>query len=233
MGRAIPFDPLVVAEDGEVVIVDKPPFLPTTSNGRIVDETVQALLAQRYGPEVTCIHRLDLLTSGLLIVSLNKATRGTYQVMFQQHRVHKTYRCLTEEADWFVGETRTVTVELANVPAERGVRVRMGGRIVHGPQDDVSGWREATTVVTYEGAGHWLLKPVTGRTHQLRATMTALGYPILGDDTYPIDRGLKLYNFDRVLHLVATELEYMDPLDGGARHWISTRDLYNPVGSPQ
>lgn len=220
MPRRIPFDPVVIAEEDEVLIVDKPPFLPTTSNGRIVDETVQALLAQRYGPEITCIHRLDLLTSGLLIVSRNKPTRGTYQVMFQEHRVRKTYRCRTEvPADWEVGETRTVTVELANVRGERGVRVRQGDEVVDAP------WLEATTAVTYDGDGLWCLKPVTGRTHQLRATMNSLGHPILGDDTYPVDRGLRLYEFDRVLHLVATELEYTDPLDGGERHWYSDRSV--------
>ena len=122
----IPFDPVVVAEEGGVVVVDKPPFLPSTPNGRLVRNTVLRRLRDRFGePELTCVHRLDRLTSGLLLVSRDAASRGAYQRLFQEGRVGKTYEALTVVADdWAPGESRDVVVELANVAGERGVRVR-------------------------------------------------------------------------------------------------------------
>lgn len=287
----IPFDPVVVAEEGEALVVDKPPFLPSTPNGRLVRNTVLQRLRDRFGePNLTCVHRLDRLTSGLLLVSRDAATRGAYQRLFQDGRVRKTYEALTVVADdWVPGESRDVVVELANVEGERGVRVRdpllddgpppaqSGVQGNDMPADDVPGndvpaddvpaglWRTATTRVTYVGTvaadigdllpemfggghgascacgtcgtrmtvGKWRLEPVTGRTHQLRATMAHLGYPILGDDTYPDDLGLDLGNVTRVLRLVATELRYDDPLDGGHRHFRSARDVADPLAEPE
>lgn len=288
----IPFDPVVVAEEAGALVVDKPPFLPSTPNGRLVRNTVLQRLRDRFGePDLTCVHRLDRLTSGLLLVSRDPASRGTYQRLFQDGRVRKTYEALTVVADdWEPGETRDVFVELANVDGERGVRVRdpllddgparansAGASSGHAnsghadprvpaddvPADDVPAelWRTATTRVTYVGTvasdigdvlpgaahgatcacgtcgtrmtvGKWRLEPTTGRTHQLRATMAHLGYPILGDDTYPDDLGLDLANVTRVLRLVATELRYDDPLDGSPRHFRSGRDVADPLADP-
>ena len=272
----IPFDPVVVAEEGGVVVVDKPPFLASTPNGRLVRNTVLQRVRDRFGePELTCVHRLDRLTSGLLLVSRDAASRGAYQRLFQAGRVGKTYEALTVVADdWVSGESRDVVVELANVAGERGVRVRdavlddgpSSGRpaVAAGEEPGVV-WRSATTRVTYVGTvaaevgdvlpgmfggghgascgcgscgtrmtvGKWRLEPATGRTHQLRATMAHLGYPILGDDTYPEDLGLDLGDVTRVLRLVATELRYDDPLDGRPRHFRSVRDVADPLAEPR
>lgn len=273
----IPFDPEVVAEEVGVVVVDKPPFLPSTPNGRLLRATVQQRLRDARGEaDLTCIHRLDRLTSGLLLLARDPATRGAYQRMFQDGAVSKVYECLTAVPDdWVPGQTRDVVVELANVDGERGVRVRdvvgdAGGDVDDGagrstglPQGAADGvtWKRAATRVTYVGpvaadigdvmpampggahaaacgcgacgtrmtVGTWRLEPTTGRTHQLRATMAHLGYPILGDDTYPDDLGLDLANITRVLRLVAVELAYVDPLDGGRRVWRSGRDVVDPL----
>lgn len=264
----IPFEPEVIAEEDGVLIVDKPPFLPATPNGRLVRNTVQQRLRDARGEDdLTCIHRLDRLTSGVMLVSREPSTRGTYQRLFQDGGVGKTYECLTVVADdWAPGETRDVTVLLANVPGERGVRVRgladgdaaadaAGAAATEPPHPDAP-WREARTTVTYLGTvaadigdvlgghgagcgcgtcgtrmtvGHWRLHPTTGRTHQLRATMMHLGYPILGDDTYPEDLGLDLAGTDRVLRLVATELRYDDPLDGQPRTWRTRKSVTSPA----
>ncbi|WJY99483.1 tRNA pseudouridine synthase C [Corynebacterium hansenii] len=282
----IPFDPVVVAEEAGIVVVDKPPFLASTPNGRLVRATVLQRLRDRFGePDLTCVHRLDRLTSGLLLVSRDPATRGAYQRLFQDGRVRKTYEALTVVPDdWAPGESRDVVVELANVDGERGVRVRdplLADASSDGVPDTADAtepttadsipdnlWRTAATRVTYvgtvasdvgdvlpgmfggaAGAGHsascscgacgtrmtvgkWRLEPSTGRTHQLRATMAHLGYPILGDDTYPDDLGLDLGNVTRVLRLVATELLYDDPLDGSPRHFRSNRDVADPLADP-
>ena len=122
----IPFDPVVLAVEPHVLVVDKPPFLASTPNGRLMRATVQQRLRdERDEPDLTCIHRLDRLTSGVMLVARDAGTRGVYQRLFQDGEVAKTYECLTVVADdWAVGETRDIEVLLANVPAERGVRVR-------------------------------------------------------------------------------------------------------------
>lgn len=270
----IPFDPVVLAEEPHVLVVDKPPFLASTPNGRLMRATVQQRLRDARGEDdLTCIHRLDRLTSGVMLVARDPETRGAYQRLFQDGAVAKTYECLTVVADdWAPGETRDITVLLANVPAARGVRVRdvsaspeppHPGQPHPEPPHPDAPWREARTRITYLGpvaaeigdvlpsmfgghgatcgcgacgtrmtVGRWRLEPATGRTHQLRATMAHLGYPILGDDTYPDDLGLDLGNVTRVLRLVATELLYDDPLDGRPRTWRSRRDVTAPAAFP-
>lgn len=284
----IPFDPVVLAVEPHVLVVDKPPFLASTPNGRLMRATVQQRLRdERDEPDLTCIHRLDRLTSGVMLVARDAGTRGVYQRLFQDGEVAKTYECLTVVADdWAVGETRDIEVLLANVPAERGVRVRdmpETSAATEGAESTRTGtaatpdlsdlpepphpeapWRAARTRITYLGpvaadigdvlpsmfggvhgatcacgtcgtrmtVGKWRLEPATGRTHQLRATMAHLGYPILGDDTYPEDLGLDLGNVTRVLRLVATDLLYDDPLDGLPRTWRSRRDVTDPAKDP-
>ncbi|MDO4610351.1 pseudouridine synthase [Corynebacterium sp.] len=253
----IPFDPVVVAEEERLLVADKPPFLASTPNGRLQRATVQQRLRESRGePELVSLHRLDRLTSGLILVSRDPATRGAYQRMFEEGGVAKRYEALTAAPDdWAPGETREIAVDIANVPGERGVRVREPGAAADPLPDGVT-WREAVTDVTYVGLvpadvgdvlGHshpaactcgacgtvmsvakWSLRPRTGRTHQLRATMHHLGSPILGDDTYPCDLGLSLDDVTRALRLVAVELFYDDPVDGMPRHWRSARRVEDP-----
>lgn len=86
----IPFDYRVVYEDGDLIVVDKPHFLPTTSNGRIVRETLQTRLRVDYGEDsIVPLHRLDRLTSGLVLCSRNPRTRAAYQLF------SKSVRCLS------------------------------------------------------------------------------------------------------------------------------------------
>ncbi|WP_297450950.1 pseudouridine synthase [uncultured Corynebacterium sp.] len=121
----IPFEPTIVAGTDEFLVVDKPPFLPATPNGRIVANTVQERLRRKLGePEIVAVHRLDLLTSGLMLLSRNPATRARYQQLFQNREITKEYECLTVMPDdWHAGQSREVTLLLDPNPAGRGVKV--------------------------------------------------------------------------------------------------------------
>ena len=91
----IPFHYEVLYADRDLIVVDKPHFLPTTSNGRIVRETVQTRLRVECGEdEIVPLHRLDRLTSGVVVCSRNPATRGAYQELFARRKVHKEYHAL-------------------------------------------------------------------------------------------------------------------------------------------
>ncbi|MDO5029471.1 MAG: pseudouridine synthase [Corynebacterium sp.] len=253
----IPFEPVIVAATDDYLIVDKPPFLPATPNGRIVANTVQERLREALDePEIVAGHRLDLLTSGLMLFSRTPETRSVYQQLFQTQQIRKEYECLTVMPDdWQPGQTREVHLLLDPNPGGRGVKVV--------PIDDTenatspkSQLKIAHTTVTFLGplaadigdlhqancscghcstrmqVGHWRLQPHTGRTHQLRATMDWLGYPILGEDTYGPSSSDGGDKYRPQLRLTATSLEFVDPMTGKRRAYRSARDIAQAADAP-
>lgn len=199
----IPFDYRVVYEDGDLIVVDKPHFLPTTSNGRIVRETLQTRLRVDYGEDsIMPLHRLDRLTSGLVLCSRNPRTRSAYQRLFQERAVVKHYRARVAAPFSFDG---TVRLGMRRVRGERQVRVEPSGT------PTVTRVRVRGTV-----ADVW---PLTGHTHQIRVVLKHLGHPIVGDDTYPVDRGLSLYDFSTPLQLSHIAMSFKDPLSGEKREF--------------
>ncbi|MCQ9172009.1 pseudouridine synthase [Corynebacterium amycolatum] len=279
----IPFEPAIVADTDEFLVVDKPPFLPATPNGRIVANTVQERLRRSLGEsEIVAVHRLDLLTSGLLLLSRNPATRARYQQLFQNQEITKEYECLTVMPDdWHVGETRDVTLLLDPNPAGRGVKVVETDDTARAAAKNPK-FKLSRTTVTFLGpvaadigdvlasssggsggvtsasiplhavgcgcghcgsrmqVGHWRLQPHTGRTHQLRATLDWLGYPILGEDTYGREAGAQgpsasagsAPKYTPQLRLTATALAFVDPVTGERRTYRSARNIADPADAP-
>lgn len=205
----IPYDYEVLYEDAHLIVVDKPHFLPTTSNGRVVRETVQTRLRVDYGEDhIVPLHRLDRLTAGVVICSRNPDTRGRYQRLFQERMVRKRYKALTVHP---LDVDETITLGMRKEKGSRQVKVDSSG---------------TTTVTRVLAAGNEAnLWPVTGHTHQLRVLLNHLGAPILGDDTYPMDRGLDLYDFSSPMSLLHAACEFTDPLDGKLRVFRSGRVL--------
>jgi tRNA pseudouridine32 synthase/23S rRNA pseudouridine746 synthase len=202
---AIPFRHSVVFEDRDLIVVDKPGFVPSTSNGRIVRETIQTRLRLSYGEdEIVPLHRLDRLTSGILVCSRRRETRGAYQRLFQDRLVGKWYVArvsgrVTVGEDW-----ELVELPLLKERGHRQVRVADGGV-------------ETRTWLRRTGDKEVEVRPVTGHTHQIRVVLSHLGMPILGDDTYPADRGLDLHDFSSPLQLRAVSISFPDPFSGVRR----------------
>ena len=199
----IPFDYRVVYEDGDLIVADKPHFLPTTSNGRIVRETLQTRLRVDFNEDsIVPLHRLDRLTSGLVLCSRNPHSRAAYQQLFQERAVVKHYRAQVAAPFSFGG---TVRLGMRRVRGERQVRV------------DSTGTPTVTRVcASGTTADVW---PLTGHTHQIRVVLNHLGHPIVGDDTYPVDRGLDLYDFSTPLLLSHVALSFSDPFTGHKREF--------------
>lgn len=207
----------VVHRDDRVVVVDKPAFLSTVPRGRHVTQSLVVRLRDELGlPDLTPMHRLDRVTSGLVLCATGKEWRGAYQSMFAGGTVRKTYRALAPYRAELEPPT-TVRNHIAAIPGT--------GRAEVVPDAPVN----AETLVELEerrgDLAVYRLTPRTGRTHQLRLHLRDLGAAIVDDPLYPVDLGVDVDDFTRPLQLLASELEYADPVDGAPRHFVSPRSL--------
>ena len=208
----IPFHHTVVHADQDLIVVDKPGFLPSTSNGRIVRETVQTRLRVEFGEdEIVPLHRLDRLTSGVLVCSRRAATRGSYQRLFQERGVDKLYRARVRGTVSVGEEWQMVELPLRKERGRRQVTVADGGVLTQ-------------TWLRCLGDDVLEVRPVTGHTHQIRVVLNHLGMPIRGDDTYPVDRGLSLSDYGSPLALRAVSVAFDDP-HGGSRRVFRVEDV--------
>ncbi|MCQ9387848.1 pseudouridine synthase [Brevibacterium sp. 50QC2O2] len=221
----IPFEVTTVYEDADLLVVDKPHFLASTPNGRFVREcVVTRARVERDEPDLVAIHRLDRVTAGLLVLSRRPQTRGAYQSLFQARRVHKQYLALARLPRGFDPETFAGGFPLerhSRLDKEPGTRQMLE---VPGPANAHTTLEFVRAVASAQGearTGLFRLHPHTGRTHQLRVHMNALGLPILGDPVYPRDLAPDPYDFSSPLQLLAHRLAFTDPLTGREREFES------------
>jgi tRNA pseudouridine32 synthase/23S rRNA pseudouridine746 synthase len=210
----IPFEYTLLFQDAHLVAVDKPHFLPTVPGGRYVQETVLVRLKQALGLDsLAPLHRLDRETAGVTLFCIHPAERDAYHALFRQHQVHKTYEAI---APW-----------RAELPAVRRSRIVQGEPFFR--YCEVPGEANAEThIALLETMGDWAryqLSPTTGRTHQLRIHMAALGVPIRNDHWYPELAPVADGDFSAPLQLLARCIAFTDPITGQARQFSSTRDL--------
>ncbi|MBB1255763.1 pseudouridylate synthase [Streptomyces sp. OF3] len=213
----VPFEVEVVYRDERVVVADKPHFLATTPRGGHVTETALARLRRDLDlPELQPAHRLDRLTAGLVLFVVQPRHRGAYQALFQRRQVRKEYRAV---AGYDPAVPLPATVR-SRIVKERG---ELTAREVPGEPNSES---RIELLEEHEGRGLYRLVPHTGRTHQLRVHMNALGLPILGDPLYPrVVAEAERDDYARPLRLLAASLEYTDPVTGEASRFASRRRL--------
>ncbi|MDT0490325.1 RluA family pseudouridine synthase [Streptomyces griseus] len=209
----VPFPVGVVYRDERLVVVDKPHFLATTPRGRHITETAVARLRRELGvPALQPAHRLDRLTAGLVLFVVRPEERGAYQTLFRDRLVRKEYEAVAPYDPELV-LPRTVR---SRIVKERGV---LAAREEPGEANSES----RVELVERRGAlGRYRLVPATGRTHQLRVHMNALGVPIVGDPLYPVVAAEgAVEEWDRPLQLLARRLEFTDPVSGEPRRFES------------
>lgn len=230
----VPFEVVVVHRCERLVVVDKPPFLAVTPSGRHLQETVLVRLLQQLGlRDLSPLHRLDRDTAGVLAFSADPATRAAYQALWRERQVHKVYEAvvLWREGLAFPFTARHRLVEprgegaafhqMQVAPGEPNAETFV--ELLQGP--------DALDPATVPGAAPGQpvallrLTPVTGRKHQLRAQLAALGLPIVGDRVYPVLQPEGPDDFTRPLMLLARGLAFRDPVDGSARTFESGRTL--------
>jgi tRNA pseudouridine32 synthase/23S rRNA pseudouridine746 synthase len=208
----VPFDIPVLYRDGDIVVVDKPHFLATMPRGRHVAQTAVVRLRRELDlPELSPAHRLDRLTAGVLLFTTHREIRGAYQTMFARGEVRKTYLARAAVAP----DLEFPTVLTSRIIKRRG----------HLQAIEEQGEPNAETLIEHLGDGLYRLTPRTGRTHQLRVHMAALGLPIVGDPLYPNVVDVAPDDFTRPLNLLAHRLVFDDPVSGHHREFVSTRTL--------
>ncbi|MEO6292511.1 MAG: pseudouridine synthase [Burkholderiaceae bacterium] len=212
----IPFDEVILHQDEHLIVVDKPHFLPVTPSGKYLQETVLVRLKRKLGlDDLVPIHRIDRDTAGLVLFSVQAETRGAYQALFRDRAVHKTYEAI---APW--------RADLV-FPLTRHSRIVEGEGFM--TQTEVEGTPNALThIQLLEVKGQFAryqLSPVTGKRHQLRVHMNALGLPILGDGIYPVLTPEGQIDHENPLQLLAKSIEWLDPITQTLRRFESRREL--------
>jgi tRNA pseudouridine32 synthase/23S rRNA pseudouridine746 synthase len=211
----------VLHVDDDLVVADKPPFLPVIPAGGFVTQTLLARLIARLGnDQLVPLHRIDRLTAGLVLFSANPATRGAYQALFREQRIEKIYQALA------------APLPPLDFPLRRASRIVAGTPFFRMCESAGAPNSESVIEVLERGARVWRyqLRPVSGKKHQLRVHMAALGAPILNDPLYPqlistSDAQPAPDDPARPLQLLAQGLRFCDPLHGGERRFESRQRL--------
>lgn len=219
----VPFEANIVFEDEWLVVADKPHFLPVTPGGRYVRETLLVRLkAQLDCPELSPLHRIDRETAGLVVLCKRPADRHAYQLLFRQRRVHKRYLAVAPAP----GGTEFPLVRHSRIEENPAQFFRM-----HEVDGEPNSETHICLLAQQGGYGLYQLEPVTGKRHQLRVHMNALGLPILGDQFYPtVRRGPdEPEDFADPLRLLAQAIAFEDPINGQSRRFESQRTLTWPA----
>ena len=212
----LPFAETVLYQDEHLLVADKPHFMPVTPSGRYLQQTLLVRLKRRLDlPELSPLHRIDRDTAGLVLFSVQQRTRGAYQALFRDRQITKHYDAV---APW-----------RPDVPFPRDHRSRLEESPQFFRMHEVPGDPNShTRMQVLQVAGDWALyrlSPITGKRHQLRVHMAALGLPLRNDPFYPVVNDAPEGDYSRPLQLLARSLEFVDPLTRGPRVFESQQRL--------
>ncbi len=200
-----PGPPDILHQDADILVLNKPSGLLTVP-GRPEEhaDSLKTRVQQRF-PDARVVHRLDLDTSGVIVMALNAQAHRHLGLQFERRKTAKTYVARIHghpDRDWGRIELPLI-VDWPNRPRQMVDHTRGRPAITDW---EVIGWEDTATRVH--------LHPITGRSHQLRVHMLSLGHPILGDPLYAHEAAFQAA--DR-LHLHAESLTVHHPT-GGQRH---------------
>lgn len=192
---------MVLAQDRAAIVLNKPPGLATQGGTRTtahVDGLLDAFVAEG-GPRPRLVHRLDKDTSGVLLVARTPGSAAFFSKRFSGRSAKKVYWALVMGVpDVSHG---MIEAPLAKQPGSGGEKMHV---------DEEAGQPAKTRYRVVERAGNaaaWVeLEPLTGRTHQLRAHMAAIGHPIVGDGKYGGRDAFLTGSVSRKMHLHARRL---------------------------
>ncbi|MDO4271880.1 MAG: RluA family pseudouridine synthase [Candidatus Saccharibacteria bacterium] len=207
------FRKFVIYQDDNVIVINKPIGLLVHSKGGINHEfTVEDYVRSQFNPSelaansgnnrLGIVHRLDRATSGILICARNLATASILSRQFAERKAHKTYLAVTSKTPYELEAKIDLPIG-RNLNQPSTFRVDGKGKAAVTNYRVIGSYPDGTSLVE--------LKPVTGRTHQLRVHLAYLGCPIVGDNVYGNGK------FGDRLMLHAWQLEISIPDGKGGR----------------
>lgn len=216
----IPYEEEILFQDAHIVVADKPHFLPVTPSGLYLHQTLLNRLKKKTGIQtLSPIHRIDRDTAGLVIFSINPSERAQYQNLFRDRLVKKVYEAIAPYSEALI-QRLPLTYQSRLEESENFLQMQ-----------EVDGEPNADTAIELlEITKTWAryrLTPGSGKKHQLRCHLNALGIPIKGDQIYPVLTPYQEYDLDfsNPLQLLAKEIHFNDPISNQNRTFISKRVL--------
>ncbi len=200
--------------DEAMLVLDKPAgLLSVPGRGDDKQDCLSARVQAIY-PAALVVHRLDMATSGLIVMALGARAQRTLNDAFAQRQVEKRYvavvqGCLPEQVGEWGEIDLPIIVDWPNRPR------RMIDHVTGKPS--LTRWQRVSFDVERQTT-RVALAPVTGRSHQLRVHLQALGHPIVGDALYG---GIDPTAPDQRLLLHASELTLAHPVSGVLMHFTS------------
>ena len=213
----IPLEEKILFQNDELLVACKPPFLPVTPSGPYVNECLLNRLRRKTGnSSLVPLHRIDRETSGLVLFSMNKETRGLYGGLFLSGTIEKTYEALSEVS--FPPERKDWTVENRLVDDDIWFRSKVAPGLVNAKS-------RIKLMSCRDNKAHFLLYPITGKKHQLRVHMSGLGFRIMHDRYYPELLEKQEDDLNKPLQLIARRVKFTDPVSGEIMEFESDRQL--------
>lgn len=204
---------MVIRETPSAIVLNKPPGLATqggSKTNRHVDGLLDAFVEDDESPRPRLVHRLDKDTSGVLLIARTPGSAAAYSKRFSGRSARKVYWALV------VGRPEvnegTIDAPLAKQPGTGGEKMHV---------DEENGQAAKTRYRVIDRASDrasWVeLEPLTGRTHQLRVHMAAIGHPIVGDGKYGGRDAFLTGAISRKMHLHARRLIISEPSNTSAK----------------
>ncbi|MEO5698042.1 MAG: RluA family pseudouridine synthase [Burkholderiaceae bacterium] len=194
--------------DAFLLVLDKPPgLLSVPGRGPDKQDCLSGRIQALY-PDALVVHRLDMATSGLMLMARGSAVQRKLSDAFAARQIHKRYRAVVHgHTQAPPGVWQTIDLPIALAWSDRPRRVVRGDG-----KPSISRWR----LLGHQGPSKsWVeLEPVTGRTHQLRVHMRAIGHPIVGDTFYGLESDAGLPSTSARLMLHATRIAFGHPTTG-------------------
>ena len=212
----IPFQAEILYEDEHLLVADKPHCLPVMPAGEYLQHTLLVRLRRAFDlPDLAPLHRIDRETAGVVMFAKHVAVRGAYHALFRERQIHKQYEAI---ARW--RPDLAYPFERASCLQESGDFFRMG---------EVEGVVNSRTVVDVlehnEAWARYLLSPISGKRHQLRVHMAAVGMPLLYDSLYPQVRPVHSGDYAQPLQLLAKSVRFVDPITQAEQRFVSRQQL--------
>jgi tRNA pseudouridine32 synthase/23S rRNA pseudouridine746 synthase len=217
MTTTVPPPPLLqpIHEDPYLLVLDKPAGLLCVPGRGDDKQDCLSARALRQWPDALIVHRLDMATSGLVVMARGLEMQRALSTAFAERRVHKRYEAIVDGTlpqceDWSLIDAPL----MADWPRRPLQKIDPTGK------PSLTRWRVLESSVPGESAAatHVLLEPLTGRSHQLRVHLLSIGHPILGDALY--GDAVQQARAPRLL-LHASELGFVHPVTQQDLCWKS------------